>query len=69
MGGRARGSVVSQGIGGHTPIGEMDDAGLLQILSAFLALIVACEGRFSPHLRKRVSRMVADLKAKMAHKP
>jgi hypothetical protein len=53
----------------HTPIGEMDEAGLLLILSRFLDLMSGCEGRFSPHLRKRVNRMVTELKAKMSHKP
>jgi hypothetical protein len=53
-------------LAGHTPIGEMDEAGLLQILSTFLELMAASEGRFSPHLRKRVNRMVTELKAKLS---
>jgi hypothetical protein len=45
------------------PIGEMDAAGLLQIAMTFVALIEARPNEFSPHLRKRVAKLVVELQS------
>lgn len=52
-----------------TPIGEMDDAGLLLVVSTLAALMEARPEPFSPHLRKKVKKLAAELRGRTVSPP
>ena len=49
------------------PVGEMDAAGLLLILTSLLALIDAKPDRYSAPMRRRVVRTVDELRIQLGH--
>lgn len=56
-------------IHGRTPIGEMNDAGLLKIVTVLVALTEARPDAYSPHLKKRIRKVAEDLAAQVNKMP